>query len=183
MFLTLFNFIGFYLGWWACAYLGIKDLSWYAIGVAFAFCSIHLYFTPNRKGELKFILFMASWGFIQDTLCAAAGVFHFPREPLGWIFSPPWLVSMWAMYATSFSTSMRFLVGRYKWAAVLGAVFGPLSYFAGGKLGILVFHPPEYMMIVISSVVWGIATPIQFWLFSRYFFPGDLARPNKAAKP
>ena len=52
-------------------------------------------------------------------------------------------------------------------AFVMGAVFGPLAYLTGVKMGVLTFGPSQPMAVAILAAVWGIAVPMIYLLSNR----------------
>jgi hypothetical protein len=61
---------------------------------------------------------------------------------------------------------MSWLKGRLTLAAVMGAICGPMSYYAGSKLGGIVFESPLAAMIVLS-VGWAVIMPVVVSLADR----------------
>jgi hypothetical protein len=57
---------------------------------------------------------------------------------------------------------MSWLKGRFVLAAVLGAITGPLSYFAGVELGAAQWGD-ETQALVLLGIIWAIAMPLLFW--------------------
>lgn len=74
------------------------------------------------------------------------------------------MIALWPNFATTLHSSLRWLAGHYIVAALLGAVAGPLSYYAGAQLGALTLHPTLAVSMIALAVVWGITLPILLWL-------------------
>ena len=53
----------------------------------------------------------------------------------GW--APYWMVALWGAFATTLNHSLRWLTRRPVFAALFGAVGGPIAYSAGVQLGAL----------------------------------------------
>jgi hypothetical protein len=77
-----------------------------------------------------------------------------------------WLVALWALFATTLNGSLRMLQGRPWLAAGLGAVGGPLAYYAGARLGALELVQPAAMMAALA-LAWALATPLLLLLARR----------------
>ena len=45
-----------------------------------------------------------------------------------------------------------------------GAIFGPMSYLAGLKLGVLNFNFSHLSTIIIIGITWGLAIPIMYYI-------------------
>ena len=72
----------------------------------------------------------------------------------------PWMVALWPNFATTFHTSLSWLAGRYALAAGLGAVGGPLSYYAGARLGALTLPDAPLKSLLIIGLVWAAVLPL-----------------------
>ena len=59
---------------------------------------------------------------------------------------------------------MRWLRGRYRLACLFGATGGPLSYYAGVRLGALSFVPSTGVTLMILAAVWSLVVPGLLWL-------------------
>jgi len=55
--------------------------------------------------------------------------------------------------------SLDWLSGRPRFAALCGAIGGPLSYYAGASLGALDLPGEPRMSLLILAAVWGILLP------------------------
>jgi hypothetical protein len=83
---------------------------------------------------------------------------------------------MWALFATTLNVSLGWLQGRWVLTVVLGAMAGPLSYWAGVRMGAVQFVEPAQAVAALA-VGWGLATPLLL-LLAR-LFNADVA--NRAA--
>jgi hypothetical protein len=73
---------------------------------------------------------------------------------------------MWALFATTINLSMGWLKGRWLLAMLMGAIFGPLAFVAGEKLGAVVFLDSTLSMITLA-IGWGLLMPLLLWLAER----------------
>ena len=78
------------------------------------------------------------------------------------------------VFATTLNASMFWLAGRYRLAAVLGAICGPVSYVAGARLGAIEFPAHAGLSLVGIAVVWACVMPSLLWL--RDFLSTSTAR-------
>ena len=75
-------------------------------------------------------------------------------------------MGLWVAFAAMIPSGFAWLKGRLWLAGLLGAIFGPLSYASGVKLGALQFGPwVESMMGV--AVLWLVAFPALVWVGTR----------------
>jgi hypothetical protein len=131
----LLNFAMFYLGWFACVMGAGSGHLWLGPSVVAALVLLHLYMTPRPVQEIRLILLTGVFGFAIDTLQASAGLYAFTgTSPAPWL-CPLWMMALWMIFATTLNASMAWLAGRYRLAAALGALCGPVSYVAGARLG------------------------------------------------
>ena len=76
-----------------------------------------------------------------------------------WVMAPYWLIVMWALFATTINQSMAWLKDKLIIAAVMGAIFGPMAFVAGEKLGAVEFANEPAAMVLLA-VGWGILMPL-----------------------
>jgi hypothetical protein len=163
--LALINIVSFQLGWFACVFGAARGFPWFGPAVVVLSLALHLGLARDRIGEMRLFVLAGMVGFLLDSAQAAAGTFSFASAEAvagrnsPWL-SPPWMVALWPNFATTLHTSLRWLAGRYWLAALLGAVGGPLSYYAGARLGALAFPEEVETSLLVLGLVWAIAMPI-----------------------
>ena len=81
--------------------------------------------------------------------------------------APYWIVAMWALFATTVNLSLRWLKGRLWLALILGAIGGPLAYFAGYRFGAVTFLESTTALILLS-LGWALWTPLLVLASGRY---------------
>lgn len=86
-------------------------------------------------GEMSQITLLSGTGIVMDSIWMVAGLMVFqdslwPQAPL----IPLWLMVLWFGFSATLRHSMRFLLGRPRLAALLGATAAPLSYATGAYL-------------------------------------------------
>jgi len=124
---TLANAALFQCGWFACVLGG--DSLWLLVGLAVL--AVHLLWISAWAEDGVLIISVMLVGTAVDTLLRAVGVFQF-SEPGPLI--PFWLMLLWALLATTLRHCLAWSA-RPRWrAALLGAMGGPLSYYAGSQL-------------------------------------------------
>ncbi len=60
---------------------------------------------------------------------------------------------------------------------ILGAVFGPLSYVSGVRLGAATFNYDFWFTMGVLAVVWGLAVPGLVWL-NKQMVDDHVSRPK-----
>ena len=119
----------------------------------------HLFYVPVRSAEVRLALSCLVIGVAVDSLLQAFGVITFAGgawSPL----SPPWLWMLWVLFALTLKASLDFLL-RLHWSLVagLGAVFGPVSYVVGARLGAASFDGSTGHMAILA-LTWAVALPV-----------------------
>lgn len=170
--LALINIVAFQLGWFACVLGAARGYPWLGLIVVALSLALHLRLAKDRVGEMRLFVLAGMVGFFLDSAQAAAGTFSFTtvETPTWWNpswLSPPWMAMLWPNFATTLHTSLGWLAGRYRLAALLGAVGGPLSYYAGAHLGALSFPGELATSLLVIGLVWAVAMPILLWASKR----------------
>jgi hypothetical protein len=160
----VFNYIGLQIGWLACAVGAAQEMAWLGPLVVMIYLGLHLYWSPRRFKELRFILLVGLIGLVVDSLKKITGLIVYAGDvPFAWL-APPWIIAMWLLFSTSLNGSLSWLKGRYVLALILGAVFGPLSYVSGVRLGAAEFNYEFWFTVGVLAVVWALVVPGLVWL-------------------
>jgi hypothetical protein len=173
MWSRILNFVGFQLGWLACVAGPGQGRPWIGPLVVGLFLSLHLLMTPSRRREGMLALMLAAIGTATESLHLGFGVFQTPPSSLAPWLCPTWLTLLWVNFAPTLHGSMSWLIGRPGWAAGLGAMGGPVSYYAAHRLGAISFpaDPPTASLLVLA-VVWAVAMPallrVAVWADQRW---------------
>jgi Protein of unknown function (DUF2878) len=173
------NFSAFYVGWCACVIGSARGLTLIGPVVVAALLVCHFARSAtNRRSETALIVTAGIVGFVIDTANLSAGVYRFVGRPDTWL-CPLWLVAVWMIFATTLNGSMSWLAGRYALAAVLGAISGPMSYYAAARLGVIEF-PHPLVGVLALAVVWALVVP---GLLSLARLTAVRGRPLHGRKP
>ena len=155
----ILNAIGFQLGWWACIAGAAYGYEWAAIAFCGVLAALHFSQIPQPRPELQLVCITWLVGLVMDTVLQFAGAIQFKGAALG-LLSPYWLWVLWAMFAMTLNVSMAFLQRQPSWAcALLGAIFGPLSYYGGVQMGAAtgLDTPAKWLLIGLE---WMLLMPI-----------------------
>ncbi|WP_460131612.1 DUF2878 domain-containing protein [Pseudomonas sp. S1_E04] len=146
---TLANAVLFQCGWFACVLGG--DSPWLLVGLAVLV--VHLRWISSWAADGRLIVSVALAGTVLDTLLQTLGVLQF-REPGPLI--PFWLMLLWALLATTLRHCLAWSTRPWWRAALLGAVGGPLSYYAGSQLAGVRFGYGLAPTMAGLAVLWAI---------------------------
>ena len=96
-----------------------------------------------------------------DTVLRAFGVFHFSLPGL---LAPLWLILLWALLATTLRHCLAWSAQPWWRASLLGAVGGPLSYYAGSQLAGVSFGYGTVPTVIGLALLWGMIFPLVHWV-------------------
>ena len=163
----LINFVAFQAGWFACVWGAAHDMVVAGTVVAALIVALHLFCSVRSREELKLVAAAVVMGAILDSIVLATGVLQFHAGSFISGVAPGWILALWALFATTLNVSLTWLRGRWLLAAVLGAIAGPLSYWAGARLGAVVFLQP-LPGFAVMAIEWAIAMPLLMHLAQRF---------------
>ncbi len=163
----LANFAAFQLGWFACVLGAAHGVPAAGTAVAAVIVALHIGFATRPIEELKLIAIAVGIGAVFDSALAASGWVGYPTGTLIPGAAPHWILALWALFAMTLNASLDWLQGRWKLAAILGAVAGPLSYWGGARLGAL--DLVEFVPALAAlSIGWALIMPALLTVARRY---------------
>lgn len=88
------------------------------------------------------------------------GAFHFAAGEYVLHVAPLWMLCLWLGFATTLISSLYWFAERPLLAALLGAIAGPCSYWAGGALSGSSFLLPTMQVLAIEAALWAFLLPL-----------------------
>lgn len=168
---TLINFVAFQIGWFACILGAARGHTFWGPAVVALVVALHLVRSRARVPEIFLAFAAAAIGFAVDTMLIALGTFVPFRSVLPHPLSTVWLMALWVSFATILNVSLNWLSRKYLLAAILGALGGPMAYWAGDRLGAIEIDRPLILPLLAVGLAWCIVTPALFgiarWLRER----------------
>jgi Protein of unknown function (DUF2878) len=157
------NVLAFQIGWFACVLGAANGHPWLGPLAVLLLLALHLWFAADRRAALRIVLTVGMIGAATDSTLGYLGILQF-RDSLfvGW-FCPPWLIALWVIFATTLQSSLSWLAARPLTAAVLGSLFGPVSYYAGQALGALNLTDNLPIAVTTLSAIWALLFPLLLW--------------------
>ena len=150
---TLVNAVLFQCGWFACVMGG--NGPWLLVGLAAL--GVHLLWTTTVSQEGQALLAVTLLGTLIDTLLRTFGVFHFSQPgPL----IPFWLILLWALLATTLGHCLAWSARPWWRASLLGAIGGPMSYYAGSQLAGVSFGYGTTPSLIGLALLWALLFPM-----------------------
>lgn len=156
---NIINFVLFQLGWFACVLSSAAHQPWLGALVAVAVLAWHLARANAPRLELYLLLVAMFIGAVWDSVLVWGALLDYSSGVLLPNTAPYWIVIMWALFASTLNLSLGWLKKRYFVAVVLGAVAGPLAYYAGANFGALSFVNQTNALIALA-IGWAIFTPL-----------------------
>jgi hypothetical protein len=164
----LLNLLAFQIGWFACVLAAARDLPWLGTGIALLIVAWHILRLPAPAAEFRLVLLIGLLGLLLDSLPVLLGLIDYASGTLVAGLPPHWIVAMWLLFATLPNISLRWLAERPALAALLGALGGPLAYYAGVALGAAQFNAPLWQPLTLLAINWAIAMPLIMMLAARH---------------
>jgi hypothetical protein len=156
----LINYALYQIGWFACVLGGASHHPWTGCLIAATLTGVHLALSLERSIEVRLIVLATAIGVVVETGQIAAGTYRFTSGTVIAALPPPWLLIMWAQFATTFRYSLRPVITRPLRAALLGAAGGPLAFLAGERLGAVTLLPPVGHGLLRLSINWAVALAV-----------------------
>lgn len=153
------NIICFQVGWFACVLGAANHHAWLGVIASIGLLLWHLLASNDWMTERRLILLAMLIGLLFDWGLMRLGWISFqPLEFWPVQIQPPWMILLWAMFATTLNLSLSWLKTKPLLAIALGAISGPLAYWGGSNLGALKLIDFSGAMVYLS-VGWAIAVP------------------------
>ena len=159
---NIFNIIGFQTGWWACVLGARNGYPYLGPLVMSIFLFIHFSRLDNRNKELSFTVIVGLIGTLVDTMLLQTNIIEYQGVYIDNI-APLWITAMWVGFAATINHSLVWLTNKWIMSFLLGAIFGPLSYFTGIKFEALYFEV-SFLTMSVLTLLWGLVVPYLYYL-------------------
>ena len=167
----LINYTLYQAGWFACVLGGASLHPWMGFFIAVILIGVHLTLSLERSLEVRLVVIATAVGLAVETVQIATGTYRFSSGTVNDALPPPWLLAMWAQFATTFRFSLRHVIRRPLYAALFGAAGGPIAFLAGDRLGAVTLLPPLTHGLLGLSISWAMAL-VTFSAVVRRVAPG-----------
>lgn len=159
---ALFFIFGPTIGWFACVIGASKELFWLGPLTVALLVLASVSIRGSRFFSRILILLLASviFGLLFDSLLIGFDIY----TPKRWLMPAPlvtlWLLALWANFSITIDTSLNWFQNHFGYAAILGAVFGPIAYLSGQRFGALTINRSLSRAIIILAIAWALAMVI-----------------------
>ncbi len=158
---TLLNAGLFQLVWFGSV-LGAgvyQSLSYAVVALVLLVLSLRLH--QRQRSDLWLVLIALPAGWLLDTLWIRLGVLDYGDT----LTAPTWILLMWIGVALTVNHSLVILRDRPLLGALVVAVFAPVSYLAGQRLGAV--DVPDVQRLWMVCLSWGLLFYLMFRLALR----------------
>ena len=178
--MSALNLLGYQAIWCATVYGAAND-RWY-LGLALLLPCALWQIGRSRwpRADLALVLLAAVLGFAVDTAFAASGWLRYASPLPAETLAPFWILAMWMAFALTLNHSLAFLKRHVGVAALIGAVGGPLAYWAAGtSFGAVSLSDPRWRVLAALGLAWAVLVPLLAGMAERLVraFPADAPRP------
>lgn len=169
----LINAAAYQLGWFACVLGAVNGAPWLGPLCLVPVVGLFLRMRPDPGPALALLGVVGMLGLAWDSLLVSLGWLAYPSGT--WIegLAPYWMLALWVMFATTLDLSFGWLRGRALLAAALGAVFGPMAYLAGQRVGAVEFLAPMHASLALAAG-WAVFMPGLVWLSAQLEMAGRM---------
>lgn len=151
------NFCLFQLVWFSSVLGAAYGMPWLALISLSVFIGVHSRVSHCFLLDIQLAAICLVCGALLDSLWGALHWVEFigyQIRPL----APYWLLCLWVAFAFTINHSMSWMKANIGLAAVSGLFFGPLSYYAGERMGAMVWLQPVYAIAGLG-IAWAFLMP------------------------
>jgi len=146
---------------WGLSLVGVSLGSpWWGAAGLVIFLAWHYKTADHALADFKLAGFAVALGTIVDTINIHSGVLIYESAWPSTQIAPFWIMVLWANFALIINQSLKWMHGRYAFAAIIGAICGPLGYIVGVKLNTASYGSGMLEFILVTGITWAIAVPL-----------------------
>jgi len=149
--------------WPAAVFGAIQGVTWPGVLIVLAMpCwSLARGLPPRRDLRMAFTGILM--GAVFETVLLGLGLVEY-RLMAAPGLAPVWILMLWAGFALHFHHCLAWLRRRRGWAAVLGALGGPVSVLIGAGLGAATLPRGPLALVLFYGACWALLVPLLAWL-------------------
>lgn len=149
---VLLSTLGFQVAWWQLLFNVSQGRTVLGCLLTLSYVAFHVFVTahPRWKKELIFVFLFALLGWCGDVLLTTLTIQKFPQH----FGAPFWLFCLWLNYMTSIYYSVAQVFFHRGLTLFLGFIFGPWTYWACEKMGLVEFPHSALLAGLIQGVMW-----------------------------
>jgi hypothetical protein len=153
------NYALYQAGWFAGVLGAASGHPWRGTLICAGLLAAHLSLSCRPVDECVLAASVGALGLVVDAAQMHLGTLRFPGGLVLSQVPPPWLVLLWAQFATTLHFSLGWLRGHPVRAVLLGLLGGPAVFAAGAHLGAVTLAAPLWSTFATLAVLWSLAVP------------------------
>ncbi|MER2491827.1 DUF2878 domain-containing protein [Catenovulum sediminis] len=142
------NILLFKTVWFSGAIFANQGL-WVAIPASFTM----FYFSNNKSLDIQLACRIVLLALLSDGILFQLDIISAPQSVH--FILPLWLWCIWLAFSLTLLNALSFAFKNIYLACLLGAIFGPLSYWSGSQLGAINFAYSTHTVIAIYALLWS----------------------------
>ena len=150
----LLNALLFQAGWFACVFAAREP---WLLAVAALALLAHFLWVGRWAAEGRLVASVLIAGSALDSFLLQLGVFDFGAER---VLVPLWLALLWALLATTLNHCLAWTARPWWLGSLLGAVAGPLSYWAGASIAGVSLPLGNIPTLLLLAGLWALLMPV-----------------------
>jgi len=177
----IINFLLFQIGWFGCVLAGAYGPALTGSLLAMIIIAYHLYHANHTMHELRLLIFALIIGLVFESIVTWQDLARYSHGQVFDIIAPLWMILMWPLFATTLNLSMRWLKSLAPLLiAIIGAIFAPLAYLAGSRIGAVEYNNIGLSLSIIA-IAWATLLPALVSFSQKYNGYDDIAtRPGNS---
>ena len=157
---VLINAMLFNLVWIACVAGSAQKLLWPAITSCGLLALYQLHPKNRHPNDLILVWIGMVLGIVVDSIWVKLGYMDFTDKRPFENFAPGWIIILWVGFALTVNHSLKWLIAHPLLPAITGAIAAPITYFAGIKIGAVVYTESVVIVSIGLAIAWGMALTI-----------------------
>ncbi len=151
----LFNVV-----WIACVAGSARSLIWPAVLSVGLLAAFQLHPKNRHPNDLRLVWISLLMGIFVDSIWIQLGWMDFTEKRPFIGLAPAWIVLLWVGFALTINHSLKWLMAHSALPALVGGIAAPITYFAGIKIGAVIYTESVLLVSIGLGVAWAISLTI-----------------------
>jgi hypothetical protein len=156
----LINAALFQCVWFACVIGSAYQLLWPAALSCLALMVWQLHPIRRHTNDFKLLALSVLLALVVDTTWIQIGFMQFTDQRLIAAISPLWIILLWMGFALTINHSLAWLSLHPLLPVAMGLIGGPLSYYAGLRIGAVEYLRDPLLISACLALAWGLSMVI-----------------------
>jgi hypothetical protein len=161
------NSVLYQAAWLGIVMAWVSDHVWLGLAVtAVALCVHFVWVSEDQRTDVLNIFFVLCVAIVLESANLWWGLYGVGGVGGQTLVDAPWLLLLWAVFATTLGYGLSGLQKHLFWAALLGGIGGPMAFWAGSRWGVLTLSNTHVAKILLA-VEWAVCVPVMLWMHQR----------------